>query len=39
MREPALILTGIISQRRVKNTEPGLQIKEAPSQLVNFRYK
>ena len=39
MREPALILNGIIIQRRVKNTEAGFQIKQAPGQLVNFRYK
>lgn len=39
MREPALILNGIIIQRRVQNTEAGFQIKQAPGQLVNFRYK
>ena len=39
MREPALILNGIIIQRRVKNTEAGFQIKQAPGQLVNFRYR
>ena len=39
MREPALILNGMIIQRRVKNAEAGFQIKQAPGQLVNFRYK
>jgi len=39
MREPALFLNGMIIQRRLKNTEVGFQIKQAPSQLVNFRYK
>ena len=39
MREPALILNGIIIQCRVQNTEAGFQIKQAPGQLVNFRYK
>ena len=39
MREPALILNGMIIQRRVKNAEAGFQIKQVPGQLVNFRYK
>lgn len=39
MREPALILNGMIIQRRLKNTEAGFEIKQAPNQLVNFRYK
>ena len=39
MSEPVLIFKGIIIQRRLKNTEAGLEIKQAPNLLVNFRHK